>query len=55
MTPEEIKKIKIDLLWKVIEHFQSERIKAVVLSYNDVELFLYQMLEEIDPGSTNLY
>lgn len=55
MTPEEVKKVKIELLWELIEEFQDYRreegcdIDETVLTYNDVETSLYEKMEEIDP------
>lgn len=56
MTPEEIKKVKIELLWELIEEWQMERdphidINESVLSYNDIEVSLYEKLEKIDPST----
>ena len=52
---EEIKKVKIDLLWELIEDWQLAReldidINETSLSYNDIEVSLYDKLEEIDPS-----
>lgn len=60
MTHEEIKKVKLETLWWVIDHFQEARIEDVsvenreewndvVLSYNDVESELYSMMNMLDP------
>lgn len=55
MTPEEVRKTKIDLLWELIEEFQDARkeegcdIDESVLTYNDVEIALYEKMEEINP------
>ncbi len=64
MTPEEKKKVELDLIWKLIETFQEARINDDdcidtdtwsddVLSYNDVECFLYEELERIDKQIKN--
>lgn len=58
MTPEEIKKVKVELLWELIEEWQMERephidINDPALSYNDVEISLYDKLAKID-SSVNL-
>jgi hypothetical protein len=56
-------KAKTDLIWGIIEYFQEARIEDDscqdtkkwsdrVLSYNDVEIILYEMLERIDPKSS---
>jgi len=65
MTPEEEIKIKTDFIWKLIERFQEDRMmnddcidretwSDQVLSYNDVECCLYEVLEDIDPSKTLL-
>jgi hypothetical protein len=52
---------KIDFIWQLIERFQDDRNENdecqdrntwsdKVLSYNDVENILYEILDEIDPG-----
>lgn len=55
MTPEEVKKVKINLLWELIQDFQGYRLEEgcdideVVLTYNDVEIAFYEKMDEIEP------
>ncbi len=46
MTSEEIKKVKIELLWELIEEWQMEREPHI-----DIEISLYEKLEKIDPST----
>lgn len=55
MTPEEAKKVKIDLLWELIESYQSARdgasdeyLSAPRFSFIDVENDFYEKMEEIE-------
>lgn len=55
MTPEEIKKIKLDLLWELIEEWQCARdgeedINEPKFSFNDIEISFYDKIEKIDPS-----
>lgn len=54
MTPEEEKKVKISLLWELIEDWQLARevgddIHVPKFSFNDIEISFYDKMEEIDP------
>jgi hypothetical protein len=59
---EEEKRIAVEAIWKAIEHFQGARLEDdacedrdtwsdKVLSYNEVESELYDVLEQIDPSA----
>lgn len=55
MEQEQIKKIKIDLLWELIEDWQCARdkgedIHAPKFSFNDIECSFYEKMQEIDPS-----
>lgn len=59
MTPEEIKKVKIDLLWELIQDWQDAREKAENIhtpkfSFNDIEVELYNKMQQIEPFRTEI-
>ena len=54
MSPEEVKKIKISLLWELIEDWQSAReqgedIHQPKFSFNDIEVEFYNKMQDIEP------
>lgn len=61
MTPEEVKKVKIDLLWELIESWQDARdehsgeyLHEPRFSFQDIECDFYEKMKEIAPDKRHL-